>query len=264
MSNRDKITGCILGGAIGDAMGGPFEGQSQPIEFTLEHDWRISDDTQLTLATCEALCEKGMASPERIADRFKQWFVERKISGIGSSTLKALRDLSAGAHWSIAGCSGEYAAGNGAAMRIAPLAFFLDPGKDADRMLIRDAARITHKNEEAYAGALAAAIAVRLAFTNAWSGKHELLGLVGKGLPDCATRDRIFSLAELNGSKSIPEAAALYGASGYVVESVPLALYAAGFISEFGFERLLEQVVAAGGDTDTNAAITCRETTTVI
>src|SRR5262245_24138963 len=66
------------------------------------------------------------------------------VPGLGSSTLKALRDLSAGAHWALAGARGEYAAGAGAAMRIAPLAFLLDPASADDRVLIRDVARITH------------------------------------------------------------------------------------------------------------------------
>ena len=30
----DRARGCILGGAIGDAMGGPFEGQQGPLNFS--------------------------------------------------------------------------------------------------------------------------------------------------------------------------------------------------------------------------------------
>jgi ADP-ribosylglycohydrolase len=41
-------------------------------------------------------------------------------------------------------------AGNGGAMRIAPLAFVLDSLDK--RVLIRDAVRITHANDEAYLG----------------------------------------------------------------------------------------------------------------
>ena len=47
-------------------------------------------------------------------------------------------------------------------MRIAPLAFFLDPEDAGDRQLIRDVCRITHHNEEAYVGALAVVTAVDL------------------------------------------------------------------------------------------------------
>ena len=83
-------------------MGGPFEGQPGPITFRDHQEWRISDDTQLTLATCESIIElDGSISPEHIAGRFVQWFRERRITGMGSSTLKALRDLDAGLHWAL-------------------------------------------------------------------------------------------------------------------------------------------------------------------
>lgn len=150
---HDRARGCILAGAIGDAMGGPYEGQPGPLEFREHRDWTISDDTQLTLATCDSIVEVGKVSPEHIADRFAQWFRHRRIAGTGSSTLKALRELEAGHHWALAGAKGEMSAGNGAAMRIAPLAFHLDPALAQERQTIRDVCRITHHNEEAYIGA---------------------------------------------------------------------------------------------------------------
>ena len=83
------------------------------------------------------------------------WFRKRRISGIGASTQKSLTELNAGGHWASVGTSGERSAGNGAAMRISPLAFFLDPNIQTDRTTIRDVCRITHRNDEAYLGALA-------------------------------------------------------------------------------------------------------------
>src|SRR5215510_9244135 len=93
---RERVRGCIIGGAIGDAMGGPFEGRPAPIKFREHTDWSISDDSQLTLATCESIIEVGNVSPEHIAQRFVHWYQTRRISGMGASTLKALRDLDAG------------------------------------------------------------------------------------------------------------------------------------------------------------------------
>lgn len=40
-----------------------------------------------------------------------------------------------------------------------------------------------------------------------------------------------------------------------MAESVPLALLAAQRVSTTGFQGMLEQVIEAGGDTDTNASI---------
>ncbi len=99
----DRARGCILAGAIGDAMGGPFEGHPGPLKFRESDRWTISDDSQLTLATCESIIQAGEVSPEPIAGRFLQWYRAGRITGMGSSTLKALRDLDAGGHWALAG-----------------------------------------------------------------------------------------------------------------------------------------------------------------
>jgi len=54
-------------------------------------------------------------------------------------------------------------------MRIAPLAFVLDPLKARDRTIIRDVCRITHHNEESYVGTLAVVLAIH--FVHAGCGQ---------------------------------------------------------------------------------------------
>ena len=251
----DRVRGCILGGAIGDAMGGPFEGQQGPLQFCPHDQWSISDDSQMTLATCESIIETGEVSPEHIASRFVDWFRAERITGIGSSTLKALRDLDAGLHWALAGAKGEMAAGNGAAMRIAPLAFHLDPKREQDRRTIRDVCRITHHNEEAYVGALAITIAIRSVVFDQTT-PTELLDVVVQNLPDSRVRDRILTMNALRGDPSVADVAADFGSSGYVVESVPLALYAARSIDRLPLDDVFRNAIEAGGDTDTIASMT--------
>ena len=251
----DRVRGCIIGGAIGDAMGAPFEGQRGPLRFQDHGPWSISDDSQLTLATCESIIDIGSVLPEHIANRFVAWYRARRLSGVGASTLKALRDLDAGVHWALAGAKGERAAGNGAAMRIAPLAFHLDPAVREQRQIIRDVCRITHQSEEAYAGALAILVAIRsLVFDSA--SPVQLLANVVTALPDSRVRDRLSELDELPRELSIADVASRFGSSGYVVESVPLALYAASSMERFSFDVLLRNVIEAGGDTDTIASMT--------
>jgi ADP-ribosyl-[dinitrogen reductase] hydrolase len=207
----------------------------------------------MTVATCESIVERGAVDAEHLASHFLTWFRERRIHGIGASTLKSMRDLAAGVHWALAGHRGERAAGNGAAMRIAPLAFLLDPTNPNDRTTIRDVCRITHHNDEAYVGALAVVLAIRSVLSGEWSREHSFLTALVGSLPDSAVRDRIEELLPLQ--VSVTEAAVRFGASGYVVDTVPLALYAAQFITMQPLEGVLAQTISAGGDTDTIASI---------
>lgn len=136
MTLYERMEGCIIGGAIGDAFGCGYENQpkvkDEQLYFlfgkpkTEEPTWQITDDTQLTLATCEAILENETISAEIVAEYLLRCYQQRKVSGMGSSTLKALQELSVGGHWSQVGRRGEYAAGNGAAMRMAPFGFIED------------------------------------------------------------------------------------------------------------------------------------------
>src|SRR5260370_707941 len=251
---EDQVLGCLLGGALGDAWGRPWEGRVGPVHFEMPSRSKVSDDTHLTLGTCESIIEHGCVDHQRLASHFLEWFGQGRISGIGSSTLKAMRDLAAGVHWALAGSRGEYSAGNGAAMRIAPLAFLLDPATPADRTVIRDVCRITHHNDEAYVGALAVVTAIRFILSGVWSHENSLLVVVSESVPDSAVRDRIKQFLPLTVSPS--EVASQFGASGWVVDSVPLALYCAQFITKKSLSVVLAQTIEVGGDTDTIASIT--------
>lgn len=244
-----RLESCLLGGLLGDAWGGGFEGL--PATSTAEFPARpsISDDTQLVLATCEALLERdGRVDPETIAARFCEWYTSGRLTGLGSSTLKAMRDLAAGAHWALAGARGDFAAGNGAAMRVAPLAFFLDSARDEERRILRDVARITHHHDEAYIGSLAMVMAIRLGARSAGL-PTDLLARVAHELPDSGVRDRLRAVQELP-----IEEAAQWGTSGYVVDSVPLALRIAAQPG-ISCEAAIRCAIRCGGDTDTIASM---------
>lgn len=253
-SREDALLGCVIGGAIGDAAASAFEGalyRDLPEQLELlEHSWQITDDTQMTLATCEALFG-GKVDPELIANGLLSWYRARRIRGAGSSTMKALRDLATGCHWALAGRKGDHAAGNGAAMRIAPLAFFVELDSSKGRQLIRDVCRITHHNDEAYVGAVATALAIRAAAT---STEPASLSTIASSLPDSVVRDRLLSIADLVGV-SIADVAHKTGTSGFVAESVPLALFAGRQAASIGFAEMIKQVIMVGGDTDTIASI---------
>lgn len=254
-AKTDKILGCILGGAIGDCLGIPYEGKAPPFEIDYQRHWNISDDTQLTLATCEAITTHGKVDAASIADTFTLWFKQKRLTGLGASTLKALSELGLGGHWALVGRKGDMAAGNGAAMRVAPLAFCLDLSSSRGRMIFRDVCRITHHSEEAYVGALAVALAIQAAYDGTWKGGTDLLEQLPQNLPDSVTRDRLIEISGLNENTPISEIATTYGCSGYVAETVPLALFGAQQTNKLGFDGVLETLITCGGDTDTIASI---------
>lgn len=243
---KERLKGCLISGAIGDAIGSKYECTENNEDITFDFDWIISDDTQLTLATCEAIYESIEVKPEKVAERLLYWYNHKRLVGLGSSTLKALRELQVGGHWALVGRSGEYAAGNGAAMRIAPLAF----KKYITRLAIKDVCTITHRNDEAYSGALAIYYSIKAAIDGLWQGDYGLMDYIIEKIPDTRVRDRFIELIPLQ-KLSIAEIGKLYKSSGYVVDSVPLAVFSAQKINESNYTTIITELIKLGGDTDT-------------
>ncbi|WP_276483987.1 ADP-ribosylglycohydrolase family protein [Paraflavitalea pollutisoli] len=248
----DRIAGCLILGAVGDSLGSFYEGRGTVQEVNFNNLHGTTDDTQLTLATCEAIIKAGRVTPDSIAARMLSWYNSGRLTGLGASTLKALRDLQVGAHWALAGRTGEYAAGNGAAMRIAPLGFFVDP--DEDRTLIKDVCNITHKNDEAFTGSLAILYALHYIIQDKWPADQSLITCITPHLPDTGVRDNLLLLEEKQPA-TIADAAKLVGTAGHVVQSVPFALFAAQQIRHTSIENIFTAIIQSGGDTDTNASM---------
>jgi len=256
MTKAERFEACIIGGAIGDAFGSRYENIQKEAEDIFypfgkpekkEQAWQITDDTQLTLATVEAMSKDNKVKPETVANHFLQLYKQKKLRGIGGSTLKALMELNVGGHWSQVGRKGEYAAGNGAAMRIAPLAF----KEEITNSEIRDICFITHQNDEAYIGARAVVLAIREILNENWKGEDNLIRLIINQIPDTKLRDRLIQIEKI---KNLPDIGNL-GNNGYVVNSVPLAIAAASKVEEIGIEEMFLELIAIGGDTDTNCSI---------
>ena len=205
----------------------------------------LTDDTQLTVATCEAIVEARGVDPEVVARRMACWYQQRRVRAPGASTLKALRDLDAGAHWALAGARGEFAAGAGAAMRAAPLAWMLDLENSSDRGIFRDVCRITHHNEEAYAGALAFSLALREMTKPHAPELRQILA----STPDSRVRDRLKQIFKPEGLAIQPPQ------SGHCAELVPFAISIAFTVHDAPLADALRVVIRAGGDTDTAGAL---------
>lgn len=251
MNIQEKLKSCLIYGAIGDCIGGKYEGLKDNVYIDFDFDWNISDDTQLTLATCEAIFDSDIVNPAKIANSFLEWYSKRKLTGLGASTLKALRELQIGGHWALVGRSGEYAAGNGAAMRIAPLAF----KKGISRLIIKDICTITHKNDEAYCGALAIYFSIQNALNGSWKGDNDLIKLIIDELPDTRLKDRLIEFENLS-ELSILEIGKQFKSTGYVVDSVPISIFAAQKINHTSISTIFTELIKIGGDTDTLCSMT--------
>ncbi len=271
---EEKFAGCLLGLAIGDALGMPLEGMPPqaiarygPVRDFLPSPPRglkpgqFTDDTQMAIYLAESIVERGRVDPPHVARRFVDWLRSGDVRGIGRSTLLSLRRLAEGASWQESGQRGEYAAGNGAAMRIAPVGLLDSRALERLRQDVHDVSIITHHNPEAVAGALAVAYAVaRLVSAQADLGAllEEVVEFIGPcRVADNLTRAgklRCLALPKCQAPVSTAEALATLGTSGYVVHTVASAFYC--FLkTPHDFEETVIAAVMGGHDTDTTGAV---------
>ncbi len=131
MKHHPHLLGCILGTAVGDAIGLPREGVgrrrgerlfgSSPLEHRLILGRGLcSDDTEHTIMVAQALTATG-GSPQAFARNFAwrlRWWFLRLPAGVGLGTLRACLKLWVGVK---PHRSGVRSAGNGPAMRSALL-----------------------------------------------------------------------------------------------------------------------------------------------
>lgn len=251
-----QIYNCVIWGAIGDSIGCKYETGKQILDQTISlknFNWNYTDDTQMTLATCEAIFTNKEINPEQIAKQFLNWYNNGKITHTGASTLKALIELQTGGHWAYVGRKGEFAAGNGAAMRIAPLAFFIEPENFKHKTLLRDICSITHNNDQAYTSALAIVIAINYVLTANKIRPRKFIEFIINRLPDCIVKDK---LIKIQYKHSIQDAALEIGNSGYAPESVAFSIFCSTKIESINIFEIYHQIIQTGGDTDTNCSLT--------
>jgi ADP-ribosylglycohydrolase len=285
MSDRaGALTGCLLGQALGDALGfvveaRPFETARRYVEDylragragELSHPdfpfGQYSDDTQLARELLLSFVEAGGWSAEGFARRLAALFAEGADVGAGPGTRAAAARLGAGTHWSLAGTPAPYA-GNGSAMRAGPLGLLF-----ADRSAMVTAAveqsLVTHLDPRCAAGAVAVAAAVALASDGRPLDRSEFLASVAElaAAQDGSVGAAIRGLAAW--AHLPPDQAARWlhaegmdpayadewrGISAFVIPSVVWSLYA--FLRDpDDYWTAVCTAIAAGGDTDTMAAI---------
>jgi ADP-ribosyl-[dinitrogen reductase] hydrolase len=159
MDLRDRYRGCLLGLAVGDAVGTALEFESrgtlEPLTdmvgggpFGLQPgQW--TDDTSMALCLADSLLACGGFSPFDQLRRYLRWWREgyRSSTGrcfdIGTTTMEALRRF-AGLGREYCGSDDPQKAGNGSLMRLAPVPMFYacQPAEAVARAA--DSSRTTH------------------------------------------------------------------------------------------------------------------------
>jgi len=264
--NRDRHRGCLVGLAVGDALGTAVEfkppGSFAPIRdmvgggsFDLAPgQW--TDDTSMALCLAESLLDSGGFDPRDQMVRFIKWYRTGYLSStgrcfdIGNTTRRALQIFEqTGDPYS--GPKDSNSAGNGSIMRLAPVPMFFAADLVAAIQWSGESSKTTHQAEECLD-------ACRL-----------LGGLVAQALRG-ERRDMLMAeptlLAEYWGrnplSPRVSEVAAgsfrrkvppeIRG-TGYVVESLEAALWALYHAKSFREGALL--AVNLGDDADTTGAV---------
>jgi poly(ADP-ribose) glycohydrolase ARH3 len=175
----EQFQGCLIGQAVADALGAPWEGmpgdllaELRPAERIVAHveqrELRYTDDTQMMIGVVETLLAHGAIDVDALAAAFAENYDPAR--GYGSGARRIISAIGAGEDWRCLAATifnGEGSLGNGAAMRVAPLGVLFS--HDLERV-VAEAARSsapTHTHpigiDSARLLAVAAALAARSA-----------------------------------------------------------------------------------------------------
>lgn len=266
MDRQHRVMGAIVGSAVGDALGAPFE-FGPPDAFSARFPtaargvatemcgggslgWEpgeFTDDTQMALLLAESLLAADGLDEADVFDRFRTW-AQAGPPDIGVQTSAVLLS---GRPWEVAAAdhvrAGHRAAGNGSLMRTTPAAVFFAPdGRDATMDAARRISALTHGDPAAGEGCALF---------------HEVLRvLLDGGDADAAVADALplvrepfrAKWAEVCDTAWTPADAT--EANGAVWPTLGSALWA--LRRSTTFEEALRLVVDLGGDTDTVACVT--------
>lgn len=244
---RERARAAFLGLALGDALGATVEFLT-PGEIRAKYGvhreivgggWlrlragQVTDDTEMSLCVARAIDEAGGWDLRGVADRFVAW-LRGGPADVGSTVRKGIRRYML--EGTLEGPSNDGDAGNGAAMRMVPVAIatLADPGLLARIGL--EQGRLTHHHR--YSDAACVHVG-------------ELVHLAALGLSKGRLRRASDALVGRHPAFAFEPYAGL--ATGYVVDTLQTVLH---FLhATDGFEECVVAVVNQGGDADTTGAI---------
>lgn len=249
---EDRRTGALLGLAVGDALGAPYEFRhpgdvpAGPLEMVGGgvFDWKpgeTTDDTALAKAVLEGYRGDSF-DLHRVRDAMLSWQATRP-KDIGNQTARALSYLRS--HPEALSLSEDPdAQGNGAVMRAAPHGVKAGNAREAAENAWKEAA-LTHPSWEARASsALVAALVNHL--------------IHGVGLEEALNASYTLLESRNELGKHVREVLRPlenfeHNSGGWTVYTLRLALL--GLLTAEDFRNGLEGVIRLAGDADTNGAV---------
>jgi len=277
-----RFLGAFLGCAIGDALGMPLEGRPIPPDLTSEsllrqyrplEGWppgQYTDDTMLTLALARSIMKHRCVAGGHVIAEFAELWRSGTIVGAGRATNDAVGNyLYKHKPWDECGAPVGNA-GNGAAMRAAPVGLWYSDDHDALVPAAVEAAEVTHRDPRS----VSAAVAVALMTAHA-VGSEELEPVVV--LNEIALRvleidtgvsDHLLRLADwlADSEEDVAERIVATGQFGpwrgtwsgritaYAIPTLLISFYS--FLRhQDDFGAAVAGAILAGGDVDTTGAI---------
>ena len=268
---HSDIAGGLLGLAVGDAAGVPFEGTPRSkFKWNTVPRYRFegfgshnqfpgtwSDDTSMTMCLVQSIIDmNGKVVPENVMDKFVDWYYHAQYTATdhvfdcGLTCQHAIESWKYRLPIEMCARKDERANGNGALMRILPLAF-LPETEDDLRKDIYSIAGLTHGHSVSQ---LCCAIYIMAA-------REIFLGEKDKA---AAIRAGFKKGYENNPAGHFPEIEAIADnihmkspepikSDGYVVNTLTAAFWC--FLHTNSYRRCIRAAIQLGDDTDTTAAV---------
>ncbi|MAT72697.1 MAG: hypothetical protein CMJ58_24725 [Planctomycetaceae bacterium] len=261
-SLEDRFVGCLLGLAVGDALGAFFEGQST--DYMTRHyrsaadlinnpppgELWYTDDTQMAIGVARTLSVCGAIEEKYLCRQFaSNYDPNRGYGGGARAVIEAMRH----------GHDHKYLAadyfpggsfGNGAAMRVAPVGLLFRDDHDGVWEQARLSALPTHVHPLGIEGAQIVALAVAMA-----SSVDQLdRGVFFENLASrCASLEYSGPLGRARRLEHVRDLG-LFGNGIEATASAVTAIAAFGLTPD-SYEETIGNAILLGGDTDTIAAM---------
>ena len=261
-----KFQGAMIGTAVGDSLGAPFEGRGhvtrEEVYASAERReiMNYTDDTHMMIGVAESLIERKGFDGDHMASRFIDNFMKEPFRGYGPGPPNVFAMIESGVRWDKASeklyPGGSY--GNGAAMRIAPIGLFYYDNPNTLRQVACESSHITHAHVMGKEGAAIEAYAIALA-TDLNSSLPFDRDTFLKKLRDFtghpAYNQKLQKMTALTVDLSTSRVASELGNTIEAFNSVPASIFSFMSFAQ-SFEAAVVHAIILGGDTDTIGAMT--------